>query len=50
MENAFPNEFEFNGDEFLREESEKNRMGLERYWPEILLEAQNKFFEMVKNS
>lgn len=50
VENAFPNEFEFNGDEFLREESEKNRKGLERYWPEILLEAQNKFFEMVKNS
>jgi len=49
VEAQFPNEFEFNGDSFVRDSS-KNIEGLKKYWPVVLKEAQTKFRAMVKNS
>ena len=49
VEAQFPNEFEFNGDSFVRDSS-KNIDNLKKYWPMVLKEAQAKFRSMVKNS
>lgn len=48
VEQKFPNEFEFIGDQFRRD-SDKNIQNLKKYWPQVLKEAQAKFFSMVKN-
>jgi len=49
VEEQFPNEFEFNGDSFVRDSS-KNIENIKKYWPIVLKEAQAKFRSMVKNS
>ena len=49
VEKQFPNEFEFDGDQFRRD-SFKNKQSLDKYWPQVLKEAQEKFFSMVRNS